>query len=1180
VAGARGLQWQAMAPSGPRVRLERRDWWLIAVCLAVAAVSLLVVSRYFRAAFPQASIDFQVSGAGSEPVAAAFLKSQGLSPAGFMHAEQFGYDGTAMVFLERELGLGRSQGLMSRRLQLWRWQNRWFQPLSREEFLVSVSTAGPVVGFQHEISTDAAGANLTEAQALAVAERFLTQAVHQHWQHWVMIGAAQHVRPHRTDYDFTWRDAAPLVPQARGALALAQHRHRVEVQGAKVGGYSDYLEVPQQWQLGYARLRSKNQDAGLVDTGLLLVVAVAMLFVLLGRIRRGDIRWRPALWVGAAGAGLSLLASLNGFGAARFSYPTTTSWPAFVADTLIGYVFSAGAVGAFFVVLTAAAESLYRERFGRHMAVESFLSRRGLRSKTLFLSLVIGLALAAFFFAYQTVFYLIANHFGAWAPADIPYDDLLNTQLPWAFVLFSGFFPAISEEFGFRMLAIPLFEKWFRWLWVAVIAAAFLWGFGHATYPNEPFYIRGLEVGLGGILLGWIMIRFGILATVVWHYTVDALYTAMLLLRAHDLYLRSSGAISALLALAPLLLAIAAYLRYGGFEPEADLSNAAVGTAGAEAAPAAAGAGGVEVGAEAEAGAAGAARAPIHHTPYEPIPGPNWTAGLIVAGALLSAFAVPVPRWKTALPWRLGPQAAEAAARNFLQAQGYALAGYRPAAMAVTAAGAQHGRDNGIAANDIFRRRGAVALIRAFSAPGAGHAAIPAEYWQVRWFRPLQPEEFLVAVRADTGAVIGFAHVLPQTAPGGAPPLAQARATAANFLRHHGIHVRHMVLLTAVQEQRPARVDSTFVWQSTLASPLPGEVSYRAEADLAGRRVSFFTAWYHVPEARVRAYSQTTLSDSLLGLARDLLISLSAALLFYLIYRFARGPGLSWSTLLKLAAVGGAVMLALSANALPAALAGYSTSIPLSSFWLSTWISLLVTGLFGFLATLALLAPLAITAPEAAGLTVANARRQLERESAWDALWVGLLGLAWALGWQRVQEVIGMHWHAAGAARLPSPPAGLLQAVPGLSEALGAPLHALWAAAGLGILLPVLWHGWRAPAWRGWTLAAVALLWVGMIAPAHNAAALGLSVAFAGLDLLLLFSFAALFLRRSPLAYFSTALLPLLVAPALAWLAIDAAPAGRVGAILLLLAVAWLLWLAWVSRAAGETPASGAAPAR
>ncbi|MGH9473091.1 MAG: CPBP family intramembrane glutamic endopeptidase, partial [Terriglobales bacterium] len=568
-------------------KLQARDWRLIGICVVVAVVSLAVARRYFHRAFPQASIDFQVSGTSSEPIAAGFLRARLLSIAGYRHAEQFGYDDTAKTFLERELGLTRADELLAHRIPLWRWQHRWFKPLDKEEMRVAVATSGAVVGFDHAIADDAPGASLTESQARGLAQQFLTQVMHQDWRQWSSLGAQRQVRAHRTDYVFTWKDTAPLVAGASGELAQAQHRHLVRIQGAEVGAYHEYVQVPETWLRSYAALRSQNQTAGLVDSLLLLVLGVGMVFILVMRIRGGDIRWRAAWWIGGAGAALDFLSQLNGFGAARFGYDTTQSWAAFIGSQLLGDLAAAVGVGLLLLVLTAAAETLYRERFPEHVAVSSFLSWRGVRSKSFLISMVLGLSLAAFFFAYQTVFYLIANHFGAWAPADVPFDNLLNTKLPWAFVLFSGFFPAISEEFGFRMLAIPLFEKWFRYLWVAVIAASFLWGFGHAAYPNEPWFIRGVEVGLGGVLLSWIMIRFGILATVVWHYTVDAFYTAMLLLGAHAAYLRWSGAVTAFLVVLPLLVAIVAYRYHRGFAPERELTNAAAGSATAQAAAAA-----------------------------------------------------------------------------------------------------------------------------------------------------------------------------------------------------------------------------------------------------------------------------------------------------------------------------------------------------------------------------------------------------------------------------------------------------------------------------------------------------------------------------------------------------------------------------------------------------------------
>ena len=107
----------------------------------------------------------------------------------------------------------------------------------------------------------------------------------------------------------------------------------------------------------------------------------------------------------------------------------------------------------------------------------------------------------------------------------------------------------------------------------AIVAAGFIWGFGHATYPNQPFYIRGVEVGCAGVLIGFLMMRFGILPLLIWHYTVDALYTAMLLLRSGNNYYVVSGGLASLVFAIPMLVSIALYVRNKGFVPDDDLSN-------------------------------------------------------------------------------------------------------------------------------------------------------------------------------------------------------------------------------------------------------------------------------------------------------------------------------------------------------------------------------------------------------------------------------------------------------------------------------------------------------------------------------------------------------------------------------------------------------------------------------
>src|SRR6516225_1657655 len=176
---------------------------------------------------------------------------------------------------------------------------------------------------------------------------------------------------------------------------------------------------------------------------------------------------------------------------------------------------------------------------------------------------------------FLVAFYLIANHFGAWAPQEINYEDSVSTAIPWIGGIAIGLVAATSEEFLFRMFAIPFLQRVTKSRWLAIVLPAFSWGFLHTAYPNEPPYIRGLEVGLIGIAVGIVMLRWGILATLIWHYTVDASLVGLLLIRSSSWYFRISGLVVGLAILIPFSYAVYSRLRLGTFEEDGDLLNQA-----------------------------------------------------------------------------------------------------------------------------------------------------------------------------------------------------------------------------------------------------------------------------------------------------------------------------------------------------------------------------------------------------------------------------------------------------------------------------------------------------------------------------------------------------------------------------------------------------------------------------
>ena len=140
-------------------------------------------------------------------------------------------------------------------------------------------------------------------------------------------------------------------------------------------------------------------------------------------------------------------------------------------------------------------------------------------------------------------------------------------------MLLIGFLPAVSEEGISRMFSISFLDRIGAGRILAVVLPAIIWGFGHAAYPNQPFYIRGVEVGVAGILMGFLMLRYGVLPLLVWHFTVDAIYTAFLLLRSGNTYYVVSGSIAAGILLLPLAASAISYRKRGGFLPEEGLTN-------------------------------------------------------------------------------------------------------------------------------------------------------------------------------------------------------------------------------------------------------------------------------------------------------------------------------------------------------------------------------------------------------------------------------------------------------------------------------------------------------------------------------------------------------------------------------------------------------------------------------
>ena len=504
----------------------------------------------------------------------------------------------------------------------------------------------------------------------------------------------------------------------------------------------------------------------------------------------------------------------------------------------------------------------------------------------------------------------------------MPYSDLLNTKFPWLFVLIGGYLPAISEEFVFRMFAIPFLRKVVRWLPAAVVLAAFTWGFGHAGYAQQPFFIRGVEVGIGGVALGIIMLRWGILPTLVWHYSVDAMYSAMLLLRSHSLYFRLSGAASAGIFVLPILVALVAYWRKGGFEPETGLLN------GDEPAPA-------EVPMETAAPVA----APVHG--YQRLTGRmRLVAIAIFAGGMLTALIPVHNRFGESPGYKLTPDQAQASSDAFLRAEGIDPAAYKH----ITFPEARWGGDDSLTAKYFLEHAPVSAASKLFEKNR------PLHVWATRYFKPLDKEEFLLTVQPETGVVVGYLHEIPEDRAGADLPTDTARPIAAAFASTHGFDVSAMDLKESDSEKKKARRDYTLVWEARSGDGRNlDEAHYRLAIDVDGDRAASMRSYWKLPETFKRSRDrQNFISIGVLAITIGFVAGGIVFGLWVLIRQIRKGL-VPWRRSLLWAIIPAAMTVVSLVLSLHLTLyRGYQTSIPFETFAITTGAVLLIGVAFAY----------------------------------------------------------------------------------------------------------------------------------------------------------------------------------------------------------------------------------------
>jgi membrane protease YdiL (CAAX protease family) len=891
---------------------EKRALILWVIC---GVLGLLFAQRYFFRAFPEAAVDFKVSRTDAQQRAKNFVQGLDENLDGYQSTITFQVDDNAKTYLERELGLQKANRLMSSELNIWFWEVRFFKPQQEEEYQVRVSPAGKVVAYNHKIEEARAAKSLSREEALSAATQFLESKLGTNLENWNFLPeeANSETRPDRLDWSFTWE-------RKNFKAKDAPYRLEVGLQGDHIGSTLEFLQVPEAWTRSYQHLRSTNifyNQIALIPYGFLLVAA---LWLGVSLMRQDKTSWGAALKVGALVAVLFFLMQVNDWNSIRAGYDTHQAYSSFVAGQLAKLLLEALATGLMVTLVLPGGEPLYRASQSARLRLYQAFSRRGIRSKEFFSSSVVGISMAAAHMGFIVAFYMIGSKFGVWAPQDLSYSDVVNTSFPWIAGVAIGVMAATSEEFLFRLFAIPFLEKMTGSRILAVILPAFFWSFLHSAYPQEPGYIRGIEVGLIGILAGIVMLRWGILATLIWHYTVDASLVGMLLIRSDNLYFKISGVVVGLAAVAPLAWSGISYLARGSFEAVDDLLN------GAE-----------PVGEISLERQTVATETTLTSRRYDPLA--TGTIGFLALCAILGgalAFTLKHEKIGDYLRLSVDNRMAVSRADAVMREHGLDPNSFRKAAQFVDATNP--------VANEYLRRRLSIAQINKIYAE-----RVPGALWRVRYFRDSQPEEYAIVLKPD-GFLHAFRHTLAEAAKGANLSKEEAQSIAERFLREkRQIDLGAWKLVEANSDKRPNRTDHTLTWQQI--APLDPETAgakdsadhafARMDVQVLGDEPANYRTYVKIPEEFTRKQEELSLPRMLFTIGKyTLYLGLVVSVFVFYFKRLRAQPAgtVPWRRL-TLWSVAGFVAFLLSfllGKGIPALLAQYPTALSLRMFFATT----------------------------------------------------------------------------------------------------------------------------------------------------------------------------------------------------------------------------------------------------
>ncbi|MEC8881989.1 MAG: CPBP family intramembrane glutamic endopeptidase [Pseudomonadota bacterium] len=386
---------------------------------------------------------------------------------------------------------------------------------------------------------------------------------------------AQDKKPSRVDHRFTFENSKKSLSEAKLQIIIV-------ISGDKVSKVLPSIKLPENFLKDYNNMRSYNLKLGSYGQTFILLGygTLALLALYIGGKKR-QINWKENLCASITITIIMALSNCNFLPLQWFGgYETTQSSGNFILNYIGNTIYGSLYTCIHLTVIFCCAEYLTRKSLPDLPQLWSFRHFSCAQSKTIGYLVSIGYVIFGISVGYSAAFYLIAQKIPTvWIPTGPLFDpDIISTYIPFYMPISLSIQAGVMEECLFRALPIASFlllGRKFKQPLTALIfiipTQAIIFGLAHAAYPQQPSFIRVIELAIPFTLYGLVYIKYGLLPCITAHYLFDVYQMSLMLfnMKTTGIWIQQLGCVLGLCA--PFLWIMIAKIKHTKHATSGDL---------------------------------------------------------------------------------------------------------------------------------------------------------------------------------------------------------------------------------------------------------------------------------------------------------------------------------------------------------------------------------------------------------------------------------------------------------------------------------------------------------------------------------------------------------------------------------------------------------------------------------